>query len=315
MKNPLDRFFNATSIAIIGVSRNELKPGHIVANNLIEKFFGDIFLVSNSGIGELLGHRVYSSVLEINDIIDLAVILTPAPVVPHILKECVKKRIQNVIISTGGFAETGTEGMKLQDELDAIIKESGIRVIGPICIGVYSPLTGLDTMFLPVEKLQRPGPGQVSFLSQSGAYGVAFLNKLSLLGYGRWISKFASFGNAIDIDESDILEYLGEDDQTKVIFAYLEGFKNGRDFINYARAIQKPMIVIKAGRTSAGSKASFSHTASLSTNDHVVDDLFRQSRIIRANNWESGLDYVKLFAMQPPPRGKKVAVITDGGAA
>jgi len=314
-KNPLDRFFNAKSIAIIGVSRNELKPGHIVAKNLIEKFYGDVFLVSTSGIEQLLGQKVYKSVLEIEDIVDLAVILAPAPVVPTVLRECEQKRIRNVIISTAGFAEIGEKGQELHEELTAIIHESGIRVIGPNCIGVYSPLTGLDTMFLPVEKLQRPGPGHVSFLTQSGAYGVAFLNKLSMLGYGRWISKFVSFGNAIDLNETHILQYLGEDEQTEVIFAYLEGFKNGREFVSYARKVQKPMIMIKAGRTTAGSKASLSHTASLSVNDNVVEDLFHQSGIIRADNWEAGLDLVKLFAMQPPPQGRNVAVLTDGGGA
>ena len=314
-KNPLNRFLNAKSIAIIGVSRNEHKPGHIVAKTLIEKFFGDVFLVSTSGIKEFLGRKIYPNVMEIEDIVDLAVILTPAPTVPKVLRDCVKKGIRNIIISAGGFAETGDQGRKLQEELTAIIHETGIHVIGPNCIGVYSPLTGLDTMFIPVEKLQRPGPGHVSFLTQSGAYGVAFLNKLSLLGYGRWISKFISFGNAIDINESHILEYLGEDDQTKVIFIYLEGFKNGREFMRQAKEIQKPMIVIKANRSVAGSKASLSHTASLSVNDTVVDDLFHQSRIIRANTWEAGLDLVKMFAMQPPPHGRNVAVLTDGGGA
>lgn len=314
-KNPLERFFSAKSIAVIGVSRNERKPGHVVAETLIEKFYGDIFLVSTSRIKELLGRRVYHSVMEIEDIVDLAVILTPAPTVPEILRECAKKRIKNVIISSGGFAETGNSGKELQEELAGIIQETGIRVIGPNCIGVYSPMTGLDTMFIPVEKLQRPGPGHVSFLTQSGAYGVAFLNKLSLLGYGRWISKFVSFGNAIDINETHILDYLEEDDQTKVIFTFLEGFKNGREFMKRAKEIQKPMIMIKANRTVAGSKASLSHTASLSVNDIVVDDLFHQSGIIRANTWEEGLDLVKIFAMQPPPRGRNVAILTDGGGA
>ncbi|MFQ5820163.1 MAG: acetate--CoA ligase family protein [Candidatus Heimdallarchaeota archaeon] len=314
-KNPLERFFSAKSIAVIGVSRNERKPGHVVAETLIEKFYGDIFLVSTSRIEELLGRRVYHSVMEIEDIVDLAVILTPAPTVPEIIRECAKKRIKNVIISSGGFAEMGNSGKELQKELVGIIQETGIRVIGPNCIGVYSPMTGLDTMFIPVEKLQRPGPGHVSFLTQSGAYGVAFLNKLSLLGYGRWISKFISFGNAIDINETHILDYLEEDDQTKVIFTYLEGFKNGREFMKRAKEIQKPMIMIKANRTVAGSKASLSHTASLSVNDIVVDDLFHQSGIIRANTWEEGLDLVKIFAMQPPPRGRNVAILTDGGGA
>ncbi len=314
-KNPLEQFFSAKSIAVIGVSRNVRKPGHIVAKTLIEKFYGDIFLVSTSRIKELLGQRVYHSVMEIEDIVDLAVILTPATTVPDILRECAKKRVKNVIISSGGFAETGNSGKELQEELVSIIQETGIRVIGPNCIGVYSPMTGLDTMFIPVEKLQRPGPGHVSFLTQSGAYGVAFLNKLSLLGYGRWISKFVSFGNAIDINETHILEYLEEDAQTKVIFTYLEGFKNGREFMKRAKEIQKPMIMIKANRTVAGSKASLSHTASLSVNDIVVDDLFHQSGIIRANTWEEGLDLVKIFAMQSPPRGRNVAVLTDGGGA
>jgi acetyltransferase len=172
-------------------------------------------------------------------------------------------------------------------------------------------------MFLPVSKLKRPKNGPVSIFTQSGAFGAAFLDQLSRLGSGQWVSKFISYGNASDINETDSLEYVGQDPDTRMILIYLEDFKEGRRFINLAREIslKKPIMGIKANRTETGAKAGASHTAALSSNDAIVDDLLRDAGVIRVITWDQLEDCVLAFGTQPLPLGDRVAIVTDGGGA
>ncbi|MCK5143112.1 MAG: CoA-binding protein, partial [Candidatus Heimdallarchaeota archaeon] len=176
---------------------------------------------------------------------------------------------------------------------------------------------GYDTMFLPDSKLKRPTNGPVSIFTQSGAFGAAFIDQLSRLGSGKWVSKFISYGNASDINETDSLEYVGQDHDTKMIIIYLEDFKNGRKFMQKAREIslKKPIMGIKANRTETGAKAGASHTAALSANDVIVDDLLNDAGIIRVITWDQLEDCVLVFGTQPLPLGNKVAIVTDGGGA
>jgi acyl-CoA synthetase (NDP forming) len=315
-KNPLKKFFEAKSIAIFGASSSKGKPGYVIAENFVHNFDGKTFLINPKG-GEILGHRVYKSALEINEPIDEAVIIVPAKYTPAAMEECAKKNIKSVVIISGGFKEIGEEGKKLQQKIDEIAKENNIRIIGPNCIGLFYPKKGLDMVFLPEEKLKRPGLGGVSILSQSGAFGSAFLDIMGSLGNGNYVSKFVSYGNASDINEADILEYFGEDPETKIILAYLEGFKDGRKFIEVARkvSLKKPIIAIKANRTAAGAKAVASHTASLAANDDVTDALFREAGIIRVYTWDEFFDCMNAFNSSLLPEGKRVLVITDGGGA
>ena len=316
MKARLEKFFNAKSFCVVGASTTPNKPGNVVAYNFVRFFPGKTYLVNPKG-GELYNNKLYKSVLEIDDSIDAACIIVPARYAPLALQECGKKGIKNIIITTGGFSEIGDEGIKLQQQLFDIMREFEINVIGPNCLGLYSPALGYDTMFLPDSKLKRPTNGPVSIFTQSGAFGAAFIDQLSRLGSGKWVSKFISYGNASDINETDSLEYVGQDLDTKMIIIYLEDFKNGREFMQKAREIslKKPIMGIKANRTETGAKAGASHTAALSANDVIVDDLLINAGIIRVITWDQLEDCVLAFGTQPLPQGNRVAIVTDGGGA
>ncbi|TET77960.1 MAG: CoA-binding protein [Candidatus Heimdallarchaeota archaeon] len=316
MKARLEKFFNAKTFCVVGASTTPNKPGNVVAYNFVNFFPGKTYLVNPKG-GELYNNKLYKSVLEIDDSIDAACIIVPARYAPLALQECGKKGIKNIIVTTGGFSEIGDEGIKLQQQMLDIMKEFEITVIGPNCLGLYSPALGYDTMFLPDSKLKRPTNGPVSIFTQSGAFGAAFIDQLSRLGSGKWVSKFISYGNASDINETDSLEYVGQDPDTKMIIIYLEDFKNGREFMQKAREIslKKPIMGIKANRTETGAKAGASHTAALSANDVIVDDLLNDAGIIRVLTWDQLEDCVLVFGTQPLPLGNKVAIVTDGGGA
>ncbi|MHA1399031.1 MAG: acetate--CoA ligase family protein [Candidatus Heimdallarchaeaceae archaeon] len=320
MANRLADFFNAKSFCVIGASTNPLKPGGVVALNFAENFPGKLFLVNPRGGSHKFGEKeytLYKSVLDIEDEIDTAIIIVPAKYTPQALEECGKKGIKNVIITTGGFAEIGEEGIKIQEQMNEIMNEYGINVVGPNCLGLYSPILGFDTMFLPDSKLKRPKPGSVSICTQSGAFGAAFIDQLARLGSGNWVARFISYGNASDVNEADCIEYLGEDDETKMVLVYLEDFKNGRKFMETLREVtlKKPVLGIKANRTEAGAKAGASHTAALSSDDAIVDDLLKEAGFLRVITWDELEDCVLSFATQPLPKGNRVAIVTDGGGA
>lgn len=316
MTTKLENFFSAKTFCVVGASTTQNKPGNVVAYNFVHNFPGKTYLVNPKG-GELFGFNLYKSVLDIDDEIDAACIIVPAKYAPYALEECGKKGIHNIIITTGGFSEIGEEGEQLQQQMLKIMEEYNINVIGPNCLGIYSPALGYDTMFLPISKLKRPTNGPVSIFTQSGAFGAAFIDQLSRLGSGKWVSKFISYGNASDINETDCLEYVGQDIDTKMILIYLEDFKEGRKFINLAREIslKKPIMGIKANRTEIGAKAGASHTAALSSNDAIVDDLLRDAGILRVITWDQLEDCVLAFGTQPLPLGDRVAIVTDGGGA
>ncbi|HUT81507.1 MAG TPA: CoA-binding protein [Candidatus Bathyarchaeia archaeon] len=316
VKNPLHDFFQTKSMAIFGASASKDKPGYVIAENFINNFDGKTYLINPKG-GEILGNPVYKSVLDVKEQIDAAVIIVPAPYVPSSMEDCANKGIKLVTIISGGFNEIGEEGKQIQQKIDEIAKKHNIRVVGPNCIGLFYPKRGLDMVFLPDEKLKRPGVGSVSILSQSGAFGSAFLDIMGSLGNGKYVSKFVSYGNASDINEADILEYFGEDPETKVILAYLEGFKDGRRFIEIARkvSLKKPIIALKANRNEAGAHAVASHTASLAANDAVTDSLFKEAGIVRTYTWDELFDCMNAFNSSLLPEGNRVLVITDGGGA
>lgn len=320
MSNKLKNFFDATSFCVIGASTNPLKPGGVVAENFAKKFPGKLYLVNpKGGEHELAGKKypLYKSILDIEDTIDVAIIIVPAKYALKALEECGKKSITKVIITTGGFSEIGVEGQKIQEKMLEIMNEYRINVIGPNCLGLYAPKLGYDTMFLPESKLKRPKSGKISIFTQSGAFGAAFIDQLYRLGSGNWVSKFISYGNASDINEADCIDYLGSDEETEVILVYLEDFKNGRKFIEKAREIslKKPIMGIKANRTETGAKAGASHTAALSSNNAVVDDLLSEAGFIRVTTWGELEDCVLAFGTQPLPAGDRVAIVTDGGGA
>ncbi|MCX6814120.1 MAG: CoA-binding protein [Candidatus Aenigmarchaeota archaeon] len=309
--NQLDYFFKPKSVAIVGASRDPKKIGHVIFRNFVEgKFAGKIFPI-NPNAEELFGHRCYPSVLSVEEKIDLAVITIPAPIVPQALEECGKKKIPAVIIISGGFKEIGN--VELENEVSRILKKHKIRAIGPNCIGALDPYSGVDTFFLPRYKLERPGKGKIAFISQSGALGSVVLDWMAMKGYK--ISKFISYGNAVDVDEADLTEYLANDKETDVICAYFEGVKEGRKFYDVAKKIssRKPLIVLKGGTTSEGTSAVASHTGSLAGSAEIYSTAFKQAGVIQAKDLEQIFDFARVLSTQPAPKGNRVQIITDGG--
>jgi acetyl coenzyme A synthetase (ADP forming)-like protein len=307
----MDYFFNPRYVAVIGASRNPRKVGHVIFRNFFEgKFSGKVYPV-NPNATEIFGQKSYPSVLKIPGKVDLAVITVPAPFVPGVLEECGRKKIPAVTIISAGFGEIGNQG--LEEKLKKTAKKYGLRFLGPNCFGVVDPYTGVDTMFLPRFKLERPGAGNIAYISQSGATLSVVLDWMAMKSYK--ISKAVSYGNAADIDEADLLEYLAKDPSTKVICAYFEGVREGRKFFNIARKTsrKKPVVVLKGGTTPAGSRATLSHTGSLAGEARIYRAAFRQAGIVMAEDIEQLFDFARVLSTQPAPKGRKVQIITDGG--
>jgi acetyl coenzyme A synthetase (ADP forming)-like protein len=310
----LDYFFNPKSVAIIGASHTPGKIGYAVLANFVGAGFQRKIYPVNPDTTSILGLNVYKSVLDIHDDLDLVVIVVPAALVPDVLKECVKKKIEAIIIISAGFSEIGEEGKKLEIKCKKIIEDVYTRILGPNCIGIYDPYTHIDTLFLERERCGRPNTGNIAFISQSGAVGSTILDWLSEQSVG--ISRFISYGNAMDIDDCDLLEYLGDDDKSSVITVYLEGIEgSGQKFMRIAKKVtkKKPIIVLKAGGTETGMKAVFSHTGSIAGSEKIYSTAFKQTGIIEADSWEELFDYAKAFSTQPLPGGNRIAIITDGG--
>lgn len=312
----LKNFFDPSSVAVIGASHNPDKLGYIVLDNFLrEGFSGNVFPV-NPDTTPIMGREVYSSIKSVPGKVDLAVVIVPASSADRVVKECAEKKIPSVIIISGGFAEIGGEGIVFESKLKKIAKESkGItNIVGPNCVGVYVPKTKVDTMFLSRERLRRPKEGNIAFISQSGAVGSTVLDWLAQEGIG--ISKFVSYGNAVDLNETDFLEFFAGDKETRVIAMYLEGMKaGGKDFLQAIKNAtkKKPVVVLKSGKTEKGSKAVASHTGSLSGSARIYSAAFRQSGAIEAGNWEELFDFVKAFGMQPLPKDNRLIIVTDGG--
>ena len=307
----LEPFFKAKSIAVIGASHESGKVGNVIIRNLVDGLYGGKIFPINPNASEILGLKTYPSVNAVKEKIELAVVAVPTELVFKVLGECRKKCIKNVIIVTAGFREVGNaEG---EEKLKKLLKKYKIRAIGPNCLGTFNSHTKLDTMFLPRYRLIRPGKGGISFICQSGAVGSAILDLATSRGYG--FAKFASYGNAADIDESDLLEYMGSDRDTKVICMYIEGVKNGRKFLETAKNVtkKKPVIVIKGGVTAQGSHAIVSHTGSLAGSAEIYFGAFRQAGIIRADSLYDMFNYARILESCVRPKGSRVQIITNGG--
>ncbi len=307
----LDKFFNAQSIAIIGVSRDPNKVGHVIFRNFVDSGYkGKIFVV-NPNVDSVLNYRSYPSVLQIDEKIDLAIIAVPAKLVPKVLDECGRKKIQHVIIDSAGFKEVGN--MKLERKLESVIKKYKLRVIGPNALGVFDAYSKIDSLFLPRYRLTRPNEGVISFVCQSGAIGSSIVDLATSEGHG--FAKFISYGNAVDVNESDLIEYLGDDEKTKVICLYIEAVKDGKRFLEVCKKVskKKPIIAIKGGVTDAGAKAALSHTGSLAGSAEIYFGAFKQAGIIRAETLEDMFDYAKILEKCIEPEGGRIQVITNGG--
>lgn len=310
----LENFFSPNSVAIIGASHTPGKIGYIILENFVRGGFkGKIFPV-NPDTTPILGLQVYESVKEIPEKVDLAVIAVPATLVPRVLKECVEKKIPATIIISSGFSEIGKAGDKLEEEIKKIIAKGKIRVIGPNVVGIFNPSSKVDTIFLPADRMLRPKNGSFAFITQSGAVGSTIIDWLATENVG--ISKFVSYGNAADVNESDLLEFLSDDEDTKVIAMYLEGIRStGKKFIETLKKVtkKKPVLILKAGKGEKGTKAVASHTGSLAGSAKIYSTVFKQFGAIETKDWEELFDFAKTFSMQPLPKGEKLLIITDGG--
>jgi acetate---CoA ligase (ADP-forming) len=310
----LEGIMKPVSVAIIGASDNPDKVGHVIMQNYIDSgYAGKIYPVNINTTGTIMGHKAYKSILDVKKRIDLAVIAVPAQVVNSVMEECGKAKIKGAVVVSGGFAEVGET--KLQDELVRIANKYSIPVIGPNCLGVMDPRSRVDTLFLPTFKIDRPKIGGVSFAAQSGAVGSSILDLINNEGFG--LARFFSYGNAAVVDETDILHYLANDKETKVIVLYIEGVKRGKDFVETARKATKlkPIVVIKGGVTDAGAAAAHSHTAALAGNYQAYEAVFRQFGFSIASDIKDLLNFSKIFDTQPLATGNRIAIITNGGGA
>jgi len=313
VKSALDKLFNPESVAIVGATPKEGKVGRAILENFITKFRGRVYPV-NPSYSEVLGLKCYKSISELPETPDLVVIAIPAPSVPQVLREAASRGVPAAIIISGGFRETGTpEGEKLEKELEEISRTYGIRVVGPNCIGIYDNWSGVDTFF--VTKMKRPPRGYVGFISQSGAFATALMDWMAYHNLG--VSRAISYGNKVDVDDVDLLEYLGEDDKTKVILMYIEGLKpgRGRQFIEVAKKVvkKKPVLVYKAGKTNRGSLAAASHTAAMTGEYSIYRAAFKQAGIIEVESFDEMMDAVRIFLHQPLMKGNRVYIVTDAG--
>ncbi len=307
----LDNFFNPKSVAIIGASHTPGKVGYEILKNFVKGgYSGKVFAI-NPDTTPILGQKVYPSIKDVPEKIDLAVIAVPAKTVPQILKECVEKKVKNLVIISSGFSEIGSKGKKLEEKCKKIVAGKA-RVIGPNVIGIYDSTTKVDTIFLPLERMARPKEGQIAFISQSGAVGSTILDWLAEAQIG--ISKFISYGNAMDVNECDLIEYLANDPKTKVITIFLEGTRDGKRFMKIVKKVsrRKPIIVLKGGKTDIGARAVLTHTSSMAGSSKIYSSVFKQTGAIEAANWEELFDFAKAFT-QPLPKGRKVVIITNGG--
>ena len=307
----IETFFNPNSVAVIGASTNSDKLGYAVVKNLLDGGYskhGKVYPI-NPSASEILGFKVYPTVLDVPDPIDLAVIVIPYPHVPEALRTCGQKSIPSAIVISAGFREAGKEGLERELELVDICHEYNLRLIGPNCLGVIDSFTPLNASFAA----GTPPSGPMAFMSQSGALGTAVLD-IALAGQ-LGLSKFVSLGNKADVSEIDLLQDWVKDEHSKVILIYSEGMPSGQEFIRVARQVtrQKPVVAIKSGVTQSGSRAVSSHTGSLAGSEQAYQAAFHQAGILRAESMESLFDEALALGYQPPLKGDRIAILTNAG--
>ncbi len=301
------------SVAVIGASRDPLKPGAQLLNVLKKVGFqGQVAGVNPQG-GQVFEMPLYRNLEEIPFPVDLAVLHIPPASVPAALEECAGKGVKGVVISAEGFAEAGPQGAKYQEEVRNILRSTGMRGFGPNTLGLVNTATGLTTSYYSGPRMLRPG--SIGFVSQSGIFVGALLRYLSSLE-GFQLSKGIGLGNKVDVDESEALAYLMEDEQTRIIGMYLEDIRDGRKFLQVAReaAARKPVLLLKGGRTKEGARATASHTASLAVEDSVFEGAVRQAGILRLFAIDEFINTLKGFLNMPLPRGGRIALVTYSGA-
>ena len=310
MERNLEGLLFPGSVAVIGASGTPGKVGHALFANVAASFAGPVYAV-NPKYTELLGRPCVASVEGLPEPVDLAVVVVPAEHVAGVLKSCGERGIKNVVVISAGFKEAGEEGARRERELVEIAQRYGLNVLGPNVLGLISTRVGLNATFAPRGAL----PGEIAFMSQSGAFCTSVLDWAWHEGLG--FSHFLSLGNKAVLTEVDFLSAFARDPQTRVIVAYLEGVSDGEAFIRTAREVteEKPVVVLKAGRAEAGARAVSSHTGTMAGADRAYEAAFRKAGIIRAQNVEELFDYAYALAKQPLPKGRRVGIVTNAGGA
>ncbi len=305
----LDKMFNPKKIAIIGASEREGSVGYALMSNLVNSEYpGEICPVNNKR-DSILGRKTFKSVKDISGQIDLAIIATPAVTVPSIVLECGEAHVSGIVIISSGFSEIGEEGKKLGEQILATAKKHKMHIIGPNCLGFIRPSLGLNASFAPLMALK----GKIAFISQSGALCTAILDWSLINNVG--FSHFISIGSMLDVDFSDLIDYLATDPETESIIIYMESIGNAEKFIRAAKALskKKPIVILKVGRTSAGAQAAKSHTGSIVGDDEVFSAAFEKAGIIRVETIENLFHVARALAMQPIPKGNRMCVVTNAG--
>ncbi|MBI4773849.1 MAG: CoA-binding protein [Deltaproteobacteria bacterium] len=306
----LDKFFNPESIAMVGATNNPFKMNFQLTRNLVRLgFTGRIFPI-NPHSEEILGLKAYPALTDLHEPVDLVVSAVPALKTMGVMEQCARKGVKNVVIISGGFSEGGDEGQELHKNIGAFARRNGIRVLGPNTLSPVNTSIRLAVSFNVIKKMQRGG---LSFAFQSGFYDP----KMNWIFSNLAVNKMMDMGNKVDINEVDALEYFHKDPETEVIAMHIESLHgNARDFFNLLKTVsrRKPVIILKTGRTAAGSKAAASHTGALAgENDGVFDGVLRQAGAIRAQNLEEFFELAKAFQMLKPPRGPRLAIVTLSG--
>lgn len=304
----LNVFFDPKSVVIIGAS-DSFKFGYATTKYLLNSKF-KTFPV-NIKKQRIHGHKTFKNVKEIPEEIELAIILVGNEYVLQVVKDCVEKGVKGIIIEAAGFAETGVEKyIKIQNEIEKIAKNSQVRIIGPNCIGVTDFNNQFSSADMDFDQIIK---GKIAVIAQSGVLGNIFIDWAIDKGIG--FSKTITIGNKVDVDEVDLLDYLNKDPETKIITLYLEGTNRGKEFLKTLKNMEKPVLILKNGKSEIGSKAVNSHTGSMAGNDKIYEAVINQNpKIFRVNNFYEMFNIAHVFATQPLPSGKKVAIITGSGS-
>ena len=312
MPKNLHPFFDPKSVVVVGASDKAHKPGNDVVNNIIaNEYKGSLFLVNPKG-GEIQGIKVHPSILELPEGIDLAIIILPAQSNLQAIRECARKGIKFYVLAAGGFSEVDINGQALQEELKRLIAETGIRVIGPNTSGHTSTPSNFTSSFFPLGKILR---GRISYINQTGNFATHTMRYI-ITGEHFGVARVVGLGNKVDMDESEVLEFLHEDPETDAILMYLESLKRPRKLMEVADKVtkQKPVIMLKGGLTKEGGHAALAHTAALASDDRIVDGALKQVGITRVFKYTHLIWAGKALSMMPLPRGNRVSFLAPSGA-
>ena len=312
MKKDLDYFFEPGNVAIIGASGTPGKSGNDVINNILANGYkGELFLVNPKG-GTIMDRPVYSSITDLPQGIDLAVVILPAKLNPGVIRDCAAQGIKALVLAAGGFAEVDDAGEKLQAETVKAIQETGIRVIGPNTSGHTSTPHSFTSSFFPLGKIPR---GKISYIAQTGNFATHTMRYIkSAENFG--VARVVGLGNKVDLDEAEVLEYLRDDPETEAVFCYLESIKRPRKFLEVAAQVTrlKPMIMLKGGITSQGAGAAVAHTAALASDSRILEGALKQAGVVQIYKYSHLFLAAKALAAMPLPKGNRVSFLAPSGA-